>query len=313
MGFVCLMQVSTREEDFLVDTLALRAHMHILNSSFTDPKIVKVLHGADSDVVWLQKDFGVYLVNLFDTGQAARVLQAGGLGLSYLLTYYCNVQVDKQYQLSDWRIRPLPTEMFKYAREDTHYLLYVFDRMRSELLGKGNEGSNLLNAVLKRSEELCLRRFEKDFFLDDTYRVVYDKYNLHMPERKLRVFKALFAWRDTVARDEDESTNYVLPNHMLIKMAQALPIESPEVLACCDPVPPLVRMKAMDIALLVYETLNDRTHVATDEAQSSTGKTSTRDSGDSDKAKCMFFEICVRASFTETKPWVVLCYLLWFP
>ena len=68
------MQISTRDEDFIIDTLALRSHMHLLNTVFTDPKIVKVLHGSDSDVLWLQRDFGIYLVNLMDTGQAARVL-----------------------------------------------------------------------------------------------------------------------------------------------------------------------------------------------------------------------------------------------
>ena len=35
----------------------------------------QVLHGCDSDIHWLQKDFGLYIVNLFDTGQAARVLE----------------------------------------------------------------------------------------------------------------------------------------------------------------------------------------------------------------------------------------------
>src|SRR3989338_7512682 len=45
-GFTCLMQISTRKEDFLVDTLALRNNMSILNTSFTNPKILKVLHGA---------------------------------------------------------------------------------------------------------------------------------------------------------------------------------------------------------------------------------------------------------------------------
>jgi len=74
MGFVCLMQLSTRTDDYIIDTLLLRTHLHLLNKSFTNPKITKVFHGADSDVIWLQRDFGVYIVNLFDTGQAARVL-----------------------------------------------------------------------------------------------------------------------------------------------------------------------------------------------------------------------------------------------
>jgi exosome complex exonuclease RRP6 len=29
----------------------------------------QVMHGADKDIVWLQRDFGIYVCNLFDTGQ----------------------------------------------------------------------------------------------------------------------------------------------------------------------------------------------------------------------------------------------------
>lgn len=44
-----------------------------------------MLHGADRDVEWLQRDFGLYPVNMFDTGQAARVLGMRGFGLAFLL------------------------------------------------------------------------------------------------------------------------------------------------------------------------------------------------------------------------------------
>jgi ribonuclease D len=27
------------------------------------------MHGADRDIVWLQRDFGIYICNMFDTGQ----------------------------------------------------------------------------------------------------------------------------------------------------------------------------------------------------------------------------------------------------
>jgi exosome complex exonuclease RRP6 len=41
-GFLCLMQISTREEDWIIDTLSLREELTDLNEIFTDPKIVKV-------------------------------------------------------------------------------------------------------------------------------------------------------------------------------------------------------------------------------------------------------------------------------
>ena len=37
-------------------------------------------------------------------------------------------ETDKQLQLGDWRLRPLPADMLKYAQADTHYLLYIYDR-----------------------------------------------------------------------------------------------------------------------------------------------------------------------------------------
>lgn len=57
------------------------------------------------DIGWLQRDFGIYVVNMFDTGQAARVLNFEKCSLAYLLKKYCDVTANKQYQLADWRIR----------------------------------------------------------------------------------------------------------------------------------------------------------------------------------------------------------------
>ena len=52
--------------------------------------------------------------------------------------------------------RSLPDEMVKYAREDTHYLLYIYDRMRNELIRRSdNDTKNLLNTVIERSTEIC--------------------------------------------------------------------------------------------------------------------------------------------------------------
>lgn len=41
-GFTCLMQISTRANDYLIDTLKLRGELQCLNKVFTDPRIIKV-------------------------------------------------------------------------------------------------------------------------------------------------------------------------------------------------------------------------------------------------------------------------------
>lgn len=68
-GFTCLIQVSTRTHDFIIDVIKLRKLIGgKLRAIFDDPDKVKVLHGSDMDIQWLQRDFGLYVVNMFDTG-----------------------------------------------------------------------------------------------------------------------------------------------------------------------------------------------------------------------------------------------------
>lgn len=105
----------------------------------------------------MQRDLSIYVVNLFDTHQAARQLQFTSLSLAYLLNRYCNFVPNKQFQLADWRIRPLPEELKKYAREDTHYLIYIYQMLKIDLLEKANGQTNLLAAVIKNSTEIAKR------------------------------------------------------------------------------------------------------------------------------------------------------------
>ena len=46
-------------------------------------------------------------------------------------------------------------------------------------------------------------------------------------------------------------TSYVLPNHMLFQIAEILPREPQGVLACCNPIPTLIRQELNEIFRLV--------------------------------------------------------------
>ncbi|CAN1765269.1 Protein RRP6-like 2 [Linum perenne] len=229
-GLTCLMQISTRTEDFIVDTLKLRIHVGpYLREVFKDPTKKKVLHGANSDILWLQRDFGIYVCNMFDTGQASRILKMERNSLEHLLHHFCGVVANKEYQNADWRLRPLPVEMVRYAREDTHYLLYIYDLMRGLLhsLPKEAESSDTpLEEVYKRSYEICMQLYEKDLFTENSYLHMYGLPSANFDNQQLAIVAGLYEWRDVVARTEDESTGYILPNKVLLEIAKQMPVST---------------------------------------------------------------------------------------
>lgn len=84
-GYTCLMQISSDDTDYVIDTIALNTKLEALNSLFTDPLTLKVLHGAENDILWLQRDLGIYLVGMIDTFLLARALGHRSNSLASLL------------------------------------------------------------------------------------------------------------------------------------------------------------------------------------------------------------------------------------
>ncbi|XP_017890648.2 exosome component 10 [Ceratina calcarata] len=252
-GITCLMQISTRDTDYVIDTLSLRSELHELNEIFTKPTILKVLHGADLDIQWLQRDLSLYIVNMFDTHQAAKQLNLPYLSLAYLLKTYCNVDPNKHFQMADWRIRPLPEQLLKYAREDTHYLLYIKDILTNALIDAANGQSNILKAVYDRSTDICKKTYVKPVWTEESFMNMYKKSNRIFNNKQLYALRELHKWRDQTAREEDDSIGYVLPNHMLLNIADTLPREMQGILACCDSIPPLVRQNLLKLHKIILK------------------------------------------------------------
>lgn len=250
LGLVCLMQISSRKEDWVIDTLALRTELQILNEIFCDPRIVKVFHGAFMDVLWLQRDLGLYVVNLFDTGVASRLLGKAKYSLAYLLQSYCDFTASKQYQLSDWRVRPLPTELVEYARADTHFLLYIYHNLRNELINEGK-----LDQAIAESREVALKRYEKPLHNDNpdepAWLAIAFKY--HIPHSQRGLLKALFEWRDNEAREADESPRYVMPPQALAALCSVQPESASGVVNVSHHATLHMRNHALSIANIIKE------------------------------------------------------------
>ncbi|KAH0543982.1 hypothetical protein FGG08_001749 [Glutinoglossum americanum] len=267
VGLVSLMQISTRDKDWIVDTLKpWREDLQMLNEVFADPGIVKVFHGAYMDIVWLQRDLGLYVVGLFDTYHAASALGYAGQSLAFLLQKFVGFSADKQYQRADWRIRPLTEEMFKYARSDTHFLLYIYDNLRNELIDKSNPTNPYLNHienVLARSKETALLTYEPDIYDEVSganatgWSIMLKKTPTNFTNEQLSVFKAVHRWRDKTARQADESLNYVMPKRILFSIARVMPVDVQSLLGLSRDMPTLIKFRASELVKAIKQAKED--------------------------------------------------------
>ncbi|KUJ10677.1 uncharacterized protein LY89DRAFT_655435 [Mollisia scopiformis] len=257
VGLVSLMQISTRHKDWIVDTLKpWRQNLQVLNEVFANPKIVKVFHGAFMDMVWLQRDLGLYVVGLFDTHWASRSLGYAGGSLAFLLKKFINFDADKKYQMADWRIRPLPKEMFFYARADTHFLLYIYDCMRNELVEKSKsdvDEENYIEIVLQKSKEVSLLRYERQIYNAESGRGPGGWYSLLiktpalLSNEQFAVFQAVHHWRDKIARADDDSPTFIMPQHVVMSLAKLMPMDMVALLGIAHPVSHAVKSRAGEL------------------------------------------------------------------
>ena len=224
LGITCLIQISTRDTDYILDAIKLRQYLNKLNIIFTNPYILKVFHGADYDINWLQRDFGIYVVNMFDTGRASRILSFESFSLKYLLIKFCDFETDKSYQLADWRVRPLTEGMIKYARSDTHFLLYIYDNLKKELISKSLENNDsgifiFYKMCLKQSSEICLQSYQKPRVKDETY-YHYVQINGNRPKIELGIIKETYIFRDYLGRLLDRDPKEILKKAMIFKLSK---------------------------------------------------------------------------------------------
>src|SRR5262245_17520024 len=129
---VCLVQLaSDRGEAALLDPLALR-DLAPLHKVMADPKVAKVLHGADYDVTTLKRDFGFVFAGLFDTMIASRFLGLPAIGLQAVALAELGIALSKDSQKDDWSVRPLSPRQEAYALADVRHLLALQQKLEAK-------------------------------------------------------------------------------------------------------------------------------------------------------------------------------------
>lgn len=296
-GLVCLMQVSTRDKDWIVDTLQPWRHrLEVLNNVFANPKIVKVclipcpkasvlIHPRSSTApIWTWYGCSVISVST-STDSSTPTLPATSSPFLARAWHFCYPNMLTLTQISStnsltgecgkmaraWSScqganvagRPIPEEMMYYARSDTHYLLYIYDCLRNELVAASDRSdpeTDYISMALERSRELALSRHEHADCDEETgagvrgwYNFLLKQSHLGLDGEQFAIFRALWKWRDTLARQEDESPNFVLGTSSVMGIVR---INPPDIKALHSLLPvtaPMARSRFKEVWSLVQE------------------------------------------------------------
>ena len=212
---LCLVQLSGPADTWLIDTLALDAS-GVLRAPLEDPGREIIMHGASFDLRLLSRDLGIRVRGVFDTQVAAALIGETALGLSALLARFLGVHLPKKYQRADWAMRPLPPEMLEYAAADTRYLTALADILRARL--KEQERLAWASEEFRRLERTASDREDPD--PDPATNL---KNARHLTPRALQRLRALWTWRDEIARRKDRAPFRVAADDVLLKLAEAPP------------------------------------------------------------------------------------------
>ncbi len=246
---VCLLQVSVPGFDYVIDPLAV-PDLSPLAPILEDPGVVKILHGADYDVVTLKRDHGLQIRNLFDTMIAASFLGMHGVGLADVLAQVFQVELDKRLQRHDWAARPLEPVHLDYARGDTHWLLPLREVLERRLRRMGR-----LEAV----EEECRRLEGREWHPRTEAATAFLRLKgaSALDPSGRRILRRLHAWREAQAQRVDRPVFKVVPDRVLIGVARLRPSEVQGLAPVVRLSSSLVRQHGASLVACVAEGLAD--------------------------------------------------------
>jgi ribonuclease D len=208
---VCLIQISTAAGDKLIDPLA-KMNLSPLFDALAGHELI--MHGADYDLRLFRKHHEFVPRAIFDTMLAARLLGERQFGLSSLAEKFLGVKLDKASQKADWARRPLTERMETYARDDTHHLKLLADKLKLELKSKNRLGWQ---------QESCARLIKECsqppvIDEDSIWRV---KGSHALDRHALAVMRELWQWRETEAFAANRPPFFILSHQKMAELAEA--------------------------------------------------------------------------------------------
>ncbi len=243
---LCLVQVATRNQLVLLDTMAL---------SDTTPfwKIVAegqhetIVHAARSELEFCFDATGGLPTRLFDVQVAAGLIGAEyPAGYNSLLGKLLGEKPGKHETRTDWRRRPLTGRQIEYALDDVRFLHPLRDAIHDALMR--------LKRVAWFQEEMETELTELSVTQTKSrWRRVSG--NTGLKPRQLAILRSLWHWRNGEADRRNKPVRYVLRDDLLVEMARRASADPVQILSVRGMDRGDLRRRVDELAAAVQEAL----------------------------------------------------------
>ncbi|HEV2916025.1 MAG TPA: HRDC domain-containing protein [Pyrinomonadaceae bacterium] len=150
ISHVSLVQIAPPGKEVLVFDV-LSVDVEILRPLTDSPTVTMAAHNARFDEAMLMRA-GLRPVSFVDTLRLAReALRLPSYSLAGVVAHLFGIELDKSFQKSNWRRRPLSRAQLQYAATDAHLALFVYEELRRILAEQGRFDDALKIAALNPS------------------------------------------------------------------------------------------------------------------------------------------------------------------
>ena len=239
-----LIQVGDGEAAFLIDPLLIRDWQPFA-VLLEDQAVVKVLHACSEDLEVFKRLVGSLPAPLFDTQLAAGYLNLGfSMGYSRLVMAVLDIDLPKDVTRSDWLQRPLSELQVQYAAADVIHLAEVYRKLAAQL------DARKLSWLLEDAAEQ-IANLSREVDPQELYRE--SKLGWKLSRQQLAVLRALYAWRERQAREQDQSRNRIIREQSLWLLARTQPDNLNDLARIEDMHPRSVRQYGESILQLIKD------------------------------------------------------------
>lgn len=209
---VCLIQLFDGHQLTLFDPLRLDITV-LKKKLFENPRLLKVMYGASSDLSVLKNGHGIEAKAILDLQPGVKLLGHTQLNLHAVLHACLGVELEnkKKFQTYNWTRRPVDPEAITYALQDVRYLLELKDMLLPELTVQG-----LLEEFFLEN----MRLQHKDYTRIPGQRLRKSRDFNTLPKPAKQRFEQLFQVREQYAEQLNIPPHQLIANQHVFQIAR---------------------------------------------------------------------------------------------